>query len=321
MFIVGIKNMEFENTIHDILAFIDSEKCSDVELDLKKIYGIFNKCCIKSIVELIKINDSKANIIIMGIGMLYYIFFVILRYTKNLKLTIFLSERAILLYSEFIIQSSEKKKNGDLIFTPSLGDAITFAYKKTIGRLSIKHFEKKMDSILEYPLQDACLIMKSIFIYFIDIESKEHNYLDELNKLVGKELGISKWIEVTQDNINVFAKITEDEQWIHIDKEKSEKYSPYKTTIAHGFMILSLASRFSYDTLTIENVKMGVNYGVDRVRFTSATPSGGFVRGRVSLIECEKKDRSAKYKLGITVELKGHEKPVCVAETLAIAYE
>ena len=86
-------------------------------------------------------------------------------------------------------------------------------------------------------------------------------------------------------------------------------------------MILSLASRFSYDTLTIESAKMGVNYGVDRVRFTSATPSGGFVRGRVSLIECEKKDRSAKYKLGITVELKGQEKPVCVAETLAIAYE
>jgi acyl dehydratase len=86
-------------------------------------------------------------------------------------------------------------------------------------------------------------------------------------------------------------------------------------------MILSLASRFSYDTLTIESVKMGVNYGVDRVRFTSATPSGGFVRGRVSLIECEKKDSSAKYKLGITVELKGQEKPVCVAETLAIAYQ
>lgn len=197
MFIIGIKNMEFENTIHDILAFIDSEKCSDVELDLKKVYGIFNKCCIKSIVELIKINDSKANIITMGIGMLYYIFFVILRYTKNLKLTIFLSERAILLYSEFIIQSSEKKKNGDLIFTPSLGDAITFAYKKTIGRLSIKHFEKKMDSILEYPLQDACLIMKSIFIYFIDIEAKEHNYLDELNEIFFQNVYISlenNWI-------------------------------------------------------------------------------------------------------------------------------
>jgi len=119
----------------------------------------------------------------------------------------------------------------------------------------------------------------------------------------------------------LFAKVTEDEQWIHIDKDKSKKYSPYKTTIAHGFMILSLASRFSYDTLTIESVKMGVNYGLDRVRFTSATPSGGKVRGRVSLLEFEIKTGGAKYKLGITVELEGQEKPVCVAETLAIAYE
>ena len=145
--------------------------------------------------------------------------------------------------------------------------------------------------------------------------------LEEMSKSVGKGLGVSNWIEITQDKINVFAKITEDEQWIHIDKEKSKKHSPYKTTIAHGFMILSLASRFSYDTLAISSVKMGINYGLDRVRFTSATPSGGMVRGRVTLLEFDMKDGSAKYKLGVTVELKGQEKPVCVAETLAIAYE
>jgi len=145
--------------------------------------------------------------------------------------------------------------------------------------------------------------------------------LEEMSKSVGKELGVSNWIEISQEKIDLFAKVTEDEQWIHIDKDKSEKHSPYKTTIAHGFMILSLASRFSYDTLTIESVKMGVNYGLDRVRFTSATPSGGMVRGRVSLLEYEMKTGGAKYKLGITVELKGQEKPVCVAETLAMAYE
>jgi acyl dehydratase len=145
--------------------------------------------------------------------------------------------------------------------------------------------------------------------------------LEEMSKSVGKELGVSNWIEISQEKINLFAKVTEDEQWIHIDKDKSKKHSPYKTTIAHGFMILSLASRFSYDTLTIESVKMGVNYGLDRVRFTSATPSGGKVRGRVSLLEFEIKTGGAKYKLGITVELEGQEKPVCVAETLAIAYE
>jgi acyl dehydratase len=145
--------------------------------------------------------------------------------------------------------------------------------------------------------------------------------LEEMSKSVGKELGVSNWIEISQEKIDLFAKVTEDEQWIHIDKDKSKKHSPYKTTIAHGFMILSLASRFSYDTLTIESVKMGVNYGLDRVRFTSATPSGGMVRGRVSLLEYEMKTGGAKYKLGITVELKGQEKPVCVAETLAMAYE
>jgi len=145
--------------------------------------------------------------------------------------------------------------------------------------------------------------------------------LEEMSKSVGKELGVSNWIEISQEKINLFAKVTEDEQWIHIDKDKSKKHSPYKTTIAHGFMILSLASRFSYDTLTIESVKMGVNYGLDRVRFTSATPSGGKVRGRVSLLEFEIKTGGAKYKLGVTVELEGQEKPVCVAETLAIAYE
>ena len=145
--------------------------------------------------------------------------------------------------------------------------------------------------------------------------------LEEMSKSVGKELGVSNWIEISQEKIDLFAKVTEDEQWIHIDKDKSKKHSPYKTTIAHGFMILSLASRFSYDTLTIESVKMGVNYGLDRVRFTSATPSGGKVRGRVSLLEFEIKTGGAKYKLGITEELEGQEKPVCVAETLAIAYE
>ena len=81
--------------------------------------------------------------------------------------------------------------------------------------------------------------------------------LEEMGKSVGKELGISNWVEINQEKINLFAKITEDEQWIHIDAEKSAKESPYKTTIAHGFMILSLASRFSYDTVTIGSVKMG----------------------------------------------------------------
>jgi len=79
--------------------------------------------------------------------------------------------------------------------------------------------------------------------------------LEEMSNSVGKELGISNWVEISQEKINLFAKITEDEQWIHIDAEKSAKESPYKTTIAHGFMVLSLASRFSYDTVSIAVLK------------------------------------------------------------------
>ena len=151
--------------------------------------------------------------------------------------------------------------------------------------------------------------------------STSFNTLNDMKKNVGKELGISNWIEISQEKIKQFAEITQDEQWIHLDKEKSKLHSPYKTTVAHGFMILSLATRFSYDTFDVKSVKMGVNYGVDRVRFMSATPSGGMVRGKVSLLEFEPTTKGAKYKLCVTVELKGQEKRVCVAETLAIAYE
>ena len=106
-----------------------------------------------------------------------------------------------------------------------------------------------------------------------------------------------------------------------MDIEKSKLHSPYKTTVAHGFMILSLATRFSYDSFIVKNVKMGINYGLDKVRFMSPTFSGSFIRGLVSLQDVELSDASAKYKMCITFEFKGQEKPVCVAEFLAISYE
>ena len=145
--------------------------------------------------------------------------------------------------------------------------------------------------------------------------------LSELSNHIGKEIGISEWFEITQEDINQFAKLTHDEQWIHIDVEKAKKYSPYKTTVAHGFYILSLSTEFLYETFNIKSVKMGVNYGLDKVRFMSPTFSGGFVRGRVSLENVELSDASAKYKMCITFEFKGQEKPVCVAEFLAMSYE
>ena len=152
------------------------------------------------------------------------------------------------------------------------------------------------------------------------LKTKLKNIRD-LNKYVGKQVGLSDWFKIRQEEINAFAKLTHDEQWIHTDVEKSNKYSPYKMTVAHGFYILSLATKFVYETFKINSVKMGVNYGLDRVRFMSPTFSGGFIRASISLMEASVDESSAKYKMCITFEQKGHEKPVCVAEFLALAYE
>ena len=149
----------------------------------------------------------------------------------------------------------------------------------------------------------------------------EINNIQELNNYLGKEIGISDWFKIEQEDINTFAKLTYDEQWIHIDIEKSKKYSPYKATVAHGFYILSLSTKFIHETFKIKSVKMGVNYGLDRVRFMSPTFSGSYVRGLVSLLEADVGKSSAKYKMSITFEQKGHDKPVCVAEFLAMTYE
>lgn len=146
------------------------------------------------------------------------------------------------------------------------------------------------------------------------------SHLAELKNHIGKELGLSEWITIEQDRINTFAEVTEDLQWIHIDPEKSATHSPYKTTVAHGFLVLSLASKFSYDALSIDDLAMGVNYGLDKVRFMNATRSGAKLRGRVSLMEVDSFEGGAKYKVKIVFEIEGEEKPACIAEFIAIAY-
>jgi len=144
--------------------------------------------------------------------------------------------------------------------------------------------------------------------------------LTELKSFVGKELGITDWMQMSQQKIDDFAKITDDKQWIHTDPEKSALYSPYKKTIAHGFLVLSMVSRISFNAFSIENVVAGINYGLDRVRFPNATKSDSTYRGRVSLIEFSEIPGGAKYKLKIEIEIKGEEKPACIAEFLALAY-
>ena len=150
--------------------------------------------------------------------------------------------------------------------------------------------------------------------------STEISQLSDLTHYLGKELGLSNWITITQDMIDTFARTTDDNQWIHVDPEKSAKYSPYKKTVAHGFLVLSLASKFCFETLKIKDIAMGVNYGLDKVRFMNATPVGALLRARVSLMEFRPFEGGAKYKLKLVFELKGEEKPACVAEFIAQAY-
>ncbi len=150
--------------------------------------------------------------------------------------------------------------------------------------------------------------------------STRFKVLADLKNFIGKELGITDWMQMSQQKINDFAKITDDDQWIHTDPEKSAVYSPYKKTIAHGFLVLSMISRISFDAFSIENVVAGINYGLDRVRFPNATKSDSTYRGRVSLIEFSEIPGGAKYKLKVEIEIKGEEKPACIAEFLALAY-
>ena len=144
--------------------------------------------------------------------------------------------------------------------------------------------------------------------------------LSEMKDYVGKELGLTDWMTMEQSRINTFADATEDHQWIHIDPERSAAFSPYKKTVAHGFLVLSMASKITAETFQVENMAMGVNYGLDKVRFPNATHSGAFFRGRVSLLESNEIPGGVKYKVKIVFEIKGEDKPACVAEFLVIAY-
>lgn len=144
--------------------------------------------------------------------------------------------------------------------------------------------------------------------------------LSDLKNYLGKEVGVSEWIEITQDRIDNFGEVTEDMQWIHVNPEMSRKHSPYKTTVAHGFLVLSLGPKVTYEVMEIQNVAMGVNYGLNKVRFTSATPVGALVRGRITLSEYKEIPGGARYTMQITFELKGQEKPACVAEWIGQAY-
>ena len=141
-----------------------------------------------------------------------------------------------------------------------------------------------------------------------------------MNTYLGKEVGISDWLAVDQALINDFGRLTKDEQWIHSDPERSAAYSPFKSTIAHGFLGLSFASHFAEKSFTLEGAKMGMNYGFDKIRFTNVVPVDSKIRGRFKLIELERREEGAKFKMELIIEIQGIEKPAVVAEWIALAF-
>lgn len=141
--------------------------------------------------------------------------------------------------------------------------------------------------------------------------------IDEAQSLVGTELGVSDWLEIDQKRVNDFADVTGDHQWIHIDVERAKKESPYKAPIAHGFLTLSLIPALSKDNYRVENAKLGINYGLNKVRFLNAVPVGSRVRARSELIDVKAKDGVADLTVRHTIEIEGVEKPAAVAEMIA----
>src|SRR3954466_6606810 len=145
--------------------------------------------------------------------------------------------------------------------------------------------------------------------------------LDEIRARVGEEVGVSDWILVDQARIDAFAEVTEDRQFIHIDPDAAAK-TPFGGTVAHGFLTLSLLSRMAADAmLRPEGVKMGVNYGFDRVRFMAPVHSGKRVRGRFTLTAFEEK-RAGQYQFvhTVTVEIEGEDKPALIADWIGLLF-
>lgn len=142
---------------------------------------------------------------------------------------------------------------------------------------------------------------------------------DELRAAVGEQLGRTEWQEIDQKRIDLFAEATGDHQWIHVDVEKAE-LGPFGTTIAHGFLTLSLIPSFTPQLMRVEGVKMGVNYGVNKVRFPAPVPVGSRLRATAEVAEVTEVGGGIQLVTKVTIEREGGDKPVCVAETVARFY-
>jgi acyl dehydratase len=142
--------------------------------------------------------------------------------------------------------------------------------------------------------------------------------IDDAVSMIGAELGVSGWLDVDQSRIDEFADVTNDHQWIHVDVERAKAESPYGATIAHGFLTLSLIPGLSKDNYRVENAKMGINYGLNKVRFLAAVTAGSRIRVRSHLADATKvSDDTVNLTVLHTVEIDGVEKPAAIAELIA----
>ena len=145
--------------------------------------------------------------------------------------------------------------------------------------------------------------------------------LSSLQANAGQELGVSNWLEITQTMVNTFGEVTQDQQWIHTDPERARSDSPFGNTIAHGYLVLSLLPSMMRSVYSVEDAHMVINYGLNRVRFTSPVPVGTRIRARAVLARFEWVNSGARVTLGVTFEGEGMPKPVCIAEIVGLLYE
>ena len=145
--------------------------------------------------------------------------------------------------------------------------------------------------------------------------------VESLRRLVGKEVAVTDWLTVSQERIDAFAGATQDHQWIHVDRERATAESPYGTTVAHGFLSLSLLPYLLGQAIEIQGTRLGINYGLNRVRFTGPLPSGSRVRARFRLAAVEDIAKGVQITWDVTLEREGEAKPVLVAEWITRRHE
>ena len=143
------------------------------------------------------------------------------------------------------------------------------------------------------------------------------NHPSELKESVGKQLGVSEWLEIDQARIDTFADATGDHQWIHVDPDRA-KDGAFGSTIAHGYLTLSLVNKFLPEIIDVRGISMGVNYGSDRLRFPAPVPVGSRIRGSAELIKVEDaKGNAVQSTVRVTVEIEGSDRPACIIDTIS----